>query len=63
MKRLTDQKRQQLTYLVEEILAGTNYGTLRELAYQLDLLVLNGIPVAEFTNVISDVTSGRVKND
>lgn len=58
MKRLTDQKRAQLTSLVNEILEGTSYGTLRELAYQLDLLVLNGIPVAEFTNVIGDVTAG-----
>ena len=58
MTKLTDKKRAQLTSLVNEILAGTNYGTLRELAYQLDLLVLNGIPIAEFTNVIGDVTAG-----
>ena len=62
MTKLTEKKRAQLTSLVNEILDGTSYGTLRELAYQLDTLVLNGIPVAEFTNVIGDVTRGPARD-
>jgi len=48
-----------MTYLSEDILAGTNYGTLRELSYQLKELERNQIPLSELTDIMDAITSGK----
>ena len=63
MNKPTMTEHRRLMTLAEEILHGTSYGTLRELSFQLKLLVKSDIPISVFTAIIDEVTSGRVKHD
>ena len=59
MRAYTPAEKARMTYLSEEILAGTNYGTLRELSYQLKELQREQIPLSELTNIMDAITSGK----
>lgn len=63
MNKPTMTEHRRLMLLAEEILFVTNYGTLRELSFQLKLLVKSDIPISVFTAIIDEVTSGRVEHD
>ena len=59
MRAYTRAEKARMTYLSEEIRAGTNYGTLRELSYQLKELKRNQIPLSELTDIMDAITSGK----
>ena len=59
MRAYTAAEKARMTHLSEDILAGTNYGTLRELSYQLKELERNQIPLRELTDIMDAITSGR----
>jgi len=59
VRAYTAAEKARMTHLSEDILAGTNYGTLRELSYQLKELERNQIPLSELTDIMDAITSGK----
>ena len=59
MRAYTAAEKERMTHLSEDILAASNYGTLRELSFQLKELERNQIPLSELTNIMDAITSGK----
>ena len=59
MRAYTAAEKARMTFFIEDFLAATNFGTVRELSFQLKQLERNQIPLRELTDIMDAITSGR----
>ena len=59
MRVYTAAEKARMTFFIEDFLAATNFGTVRELSFQLKQLERNQIPLSELTNIMDAITSGK----